>query len=157
MGSASSVDPMLTEEELAESVLNFLKTSFAFERLLKLEGTEFAVFTRRETEAEAKLRPKVIRRWVVVPHTWVFFDKDADVLVLGKGGHKPSRLIALQVEGERSTLPADHFQEQGIEFMTHRFPGDLELYAPRPFATEWTPLTYAALGLPPPTVRPSPH
>ncbi|MDE1819464.1 MAG: hypothetical protein KGJ23_00370 [Euryarchaeota archaeon] len=142
---------MIDEEDLASTVLTFLGASFGYERTVPIEGTSFLLFTRRETESEAKFRPKTVRRWVLLPQEWVFTDRNQEVLVLGKDGKRPKGggLVALQ--SSDGTRPPAEFQEQGIDFVTRKFPGDLELYLVRSLiGALLTTKGLESLGLPAP-------
>lgn len=120
---------MVDDEDLEAHVLNFFGSSFGFERSVPIGGTSFLLFTRRETESEAKFRPKTVRRWVLVPREWVFADRTQEVLLLGRDGKRPTRSPGmLSIQSSDGTRPPPEFQEQGIEFVTRKFPGDLELY-----------------------------
>ena len=143
---------MLEEEDLSSNVLNFLNASFGFDRVVPLGGTEFVLFTRRETESEAKLRPKLIRRWVLVPKDWVVLDRSQDILRVARDGRRagpsPGTLPDISSEAVR---PGPRFTERGIEFTTTHFPGDLEIYIPSPYTgTALDAEGRNALGLPPP-------
>lgn len=140
---------MVDEEELASTVLSFYGASFGFERTLRVQGSELALFTRRETESEAKFRPKVVRRWVLVPREWLFFERRQEVLVLGKDGRKPSHAGLVPIQSSEGGRPPEEFQEQGIDFVTRKFPGDLEVYTVRSLVGKvLSGEGRAALGLP---------
>lgn len=143
---------MVDEEDLASTVLNFYGASFGYERTIPIAGVPFALFTRRETESEAKFRPKVVRRWVLVPQDWIFFDRNQEVLILGRDGKRPARVSGLlSVQSSDGTRPPAEFEEQGIEFLTRKFPSDLELYLVRGYAARvLSEEGRGALGLPPP-------
>jgi hypothetical protein len=144
---------MLSDEDLQGQVLTFLAASFSYERQLEGPDGVWAVFHRRETEAKAKLRPRVIRRWVLVPLAWVFEEKGSGSLVLGQGGHRPpSGLSQGPVASEEALpLPGTSFEEQGIPFHTVRFPSGDELYVPEGHQGTWVQReNLARLGLPSP-------
>ncbi len=143
---------VIEEEELESTVLNFFGASFGYERTVSIGGTSFLLFTRRETESEAKFRPKTVRRWLLLPHAWVFTDRNQEVLVLGRDGKKPLKggglLSAPSSDGAR---PPKEFEEQGIDFVTRKFPGDLELYVVKAFlSTVLSETGLGSLGLPAP-------
>ncbi len=103
---------MLDVADLEVNILEFHGKNFAFERLAPLAEDEFAIFTRTETESEAKLRPKLVRLRVVVPRAWVLFDLAADLLVFGQDGKTPgarSTEAAIEAAAEKG-----EFKEQGI-------------------------------------------
>ncbi len=144
---------MLSEEELQGQVLTFRATSFSYER--QIEGPEgpWALFHRRETEAKAKLRPRVIRRWVLVPLPWVFGDRGSGSLVLGREGRRPPSGLSPgpMVSEEPLPLPGPTFEEQGIPFHRFRFPSGEELYVPEEQKEAWGKVAnLSRLGLPPP-------
>ncbi len=130
---------MLTEEELQGQVLTFRATSFSYERQLAGPDEPWALFHRRETEAKAKLRPRVIRRWVLVPLRWVFEDRGSGSLLLGKGGHRPPSGLSSgpRVTEEPLPLPEASFEEQGIPFHRFQFPSGEELYVPEEQKETW--------------------
>lgn len=119
---------MIEEEDLDSTVLTFCGASFGFDRALKIGGQDLALFTRRETESEAKFRPRIVRRWLLVPRAWLFVDRNREVLVLGKDGKKPSLTGTISIQSSDGTRPLPEFEEQGIPFTTEKFPDNLELY-----------------------------
>ncbi len=141
---------MLSDEELQGQVLTFRGTAFSYERQLEGPGGPWALFHRRETEAKAKLRPKVIRRWVLVPLSWIFEERGNGSLVLGKGGRRPPSVLSPgpMVSEEPLPLPGSSFEEQGIPFHTFHFPSGEELYVPEEQRGTWVESTnLARLGL----------
>ncbi len=142
---------VLTEEELLEGVLVFRGASFAFVRTLPGPGEPLAVFDRRETEGKAKLRPKVIHRWLVVPLSWVLRGRGGEEFLLARGGRRPAPglLPVIASPEETPALPPEEFEEQGLPFHTLHLPSEQELYLPEPFHTAGkVEEVLRALGLP---------
>lgn len=146
---------MIDEEDLESTVLTFCGASFGFERALSISGQDLALFTRRETESEAKFRPRIVRRWLLVPRGWLFLDRNREVLVLGKEGKRPSLSGTVRIQDSEGARPPARFDEQGIPFVTEKFPGDLELYVVAALRDRiLTEEGCASLGIPPPSGRP---
>jgi hypothetical protein len=119
---------VIEEEDLDSTVLTFYGASFGFERALRIGALDLALFTRRETESEAKFRPRIVRRWLLVPRAWLFLDKNREVLVLGKDGKRPASTGTIGIQNSEGTRPPPRFEEQGIPFRTEPVSKDLELY-----------------------------
>lgn len=142
---------MIDEEELDASVLSFYGASFGYERVVHIGKEEMVLFSRRETESEMKFRPKIVRRWVLIPRSWLFRDPDHDLLVLGKDGRKPVRGGVIAIQSSDGTRPPSEFQEQGITFRTVKFPQDLEMYVVKSLETQsLSSASREALGIPAP-------
>jgi len=131
--------------ELEINVLEFVHKSFSFARVAEWKGGELAVFTRTETENEAKFRPRIVHLVLAVPREWVIYDLAADLLVLGSDGHTPGpRPVGTAIESAAET---HEFREQGIEFQRSAV-GGLLLYLPKSLAAELlTPPGLVALGV----------
>src|ERR1700675_2725779 len=109
---------MVDLTELEANVLEFVHKSFAFSRIVPIDGEELAVLHRTETESESQFRPKLLRLFLVVPKEWVIYDLAADLLVLGRDGHTPGhRSGGTAVEAAAET---SEFVEQGVDI--RRFP-----------------------------------
>ena len=80
---------MLDVADLEVNLLDFVQKSFGFRRLVEVDGQEYAVFERTETESEAKFRPRLIRLYVVVPRSLIVHDFAADLLRIAPDGHTP--------------------------------------------------------------------
>ncbi len=137
---------MLTAADLEINVLEFRQRSFQFERLADFEGTDYAVFSRTETESESQFRPKLVHLKLVAPQRWVVYDEPNDLLALAKDGATvPVRLTepVVEVRAERT-----EFREQGIDWRRAEGPGGNLVYVPAELAaTVLTDAGYAALGL----------
>lgn len=131
--------------ELETNVLEFQHKSFSFERVATLDGTELAVFSRRETETESKFRPKVIRLFVVVPIAQVVYDLAADLLLIAPDGATPGpRGVGVAAEAAAGTT---EFNEQGLAWRRVAVPSGLA-YSPAVLAPALErPVSLAALGL----------
>ncbi|HTT34636.1 MAG TPA: hypothetical protein VMH78_02040 [Thermoplasmata archaeon] len=136
---------MLETSDLEGNVLEFLHKSFGFERLAAVGGTEYAVFSRRETESESKLRPRIIRLFVVAPRAAIVHELSADLLLLAPDGIRP---------GPRTGAPAREadaeptaFEEQGFAWRRVGAPAGI-VYLPAEAAeTLAAPAALIALGL----------
>ena len=137
---------MLTAADLEINVLEFRQRSFQFERLADLEGTDFAVFSRTETESESQFRPRLVHLKLVVPQSWIVFDEPNDLLALAKDGVTvPPRLTepVVEVGAERT-----EFREQGIDWRRGAGPGGILVYVPLEHAGPvLTDAGFAALGI----------
>jgi len=123
---------VLDQSDLEVNVLEFRQRSFQFDRLVSLEGEEYAVFSRTETESESQFRPRLVHLRLVVPRTWVVYDEPNDILLLARDGRTvPPRLTESVTE-----VGADpsEFQEQGIDWRRGPGPGGLLVYVPEPLA-----------------------
>ncbi len=120
---------MLTESDLEINVLEFRQRSFAFDRLVTVDGEEYALFSRTETESESQFRPKLVHLHLVVPLAWVVLDTADDALRVARdGATAPPHLIetVLEVGAE-----PPQFTEQGIEWTRTSGPAGDHLYTPR--------------------------
>ena len=137
---------MLTEADLEINVLEFRQRAFQFERLVDYEGTDFAVFSRTETESESQFRPRLVHLKLIVPQAWVVYDEANDLLAVAKDGRTlPVRLTepVVEVGAERP-----EFQEMGIAWKRTVGPSRSLVYAPTEVAdVVLTPDGFAALGL----------
>ena len=137
---------MLTAADLEINVLEFRQRAFQFERLADFEGTDFAVFSRTETESESQFRPRLVHLKLVVPQAWVVYDEPNDLLSLAKDGASvPPRLTepVVEVGAERP-----EFKEQGIDWRRAAGPSGAWVYAPAELADlVLTPEGFASLGL----------
>jgi hypothetical protein len=120
---------MLEESEIAMNLLSFRNKNFSFERTANVAGEQFAVFHRTETESEAKLRPQLIRLWVVTPVEWLIYLEAEDALVLGQDGKTPGPAIAGQAI-EAAAEPGE-FDERGIAWVRHARHPEVLVYVPR--------------------------
>jgi hypothetical protein len=103
---------MLDAAMLETGVLEFRHKSFSFARLATVGSTEFAVFARRETETESKLRPKVIRLFVAVPRARLLYESETESLWLSPDGVRPGPRDA--GTAQEAAAEAAEFQEQGL-------------------------------------------
>jgi hypothetical protein len=137
---------MLTEADLEVNVLEFRQRSFQFERVADFDGTDYAVFSRTETESESQFRPKLVHLKLVVPQAWVVYDEPNDLLAVAKDGTTvPVRLTepVVEVRAERS-----EFKEQGIDWRRSEGPGGALVYVPAEIAPQvLTDAAYSALGI----------
>ncbi|HYK92538.1 MAG TPA: hypothetical protein VEY07_00655 [Thermoplasmata archaeon] len=111
---------MVDPADLEVNVLEFLHKSFWFERLATVGDTEFAVFHRRETESESKLRPKLIRLFVVVPRAQVTLDVDEGLLRIAPDGTNAGPRHP--GEAREAAADASEFSEQGIDWRREKVP-----------------------------------
>ena len=136
---------MVELSDLEINVLEFLHKSFGFDRLTQVGETEYAVFTRRETEDESKLRPKLVRLFVVLPRDRILYDLAGDILVIAPDGAVPGPRTA--GTAHEAAAESTEFTEQGIPFRTQKVPNGIA-YLPRAAVPELTtPAALAALGL----------
>ena len=135
---------MVDEADLEVNVLDFLHKSFALERLATVDGVEYAVFHRRETESESRLRPSVIRLFLAVPRPLIVFDAAEDLLRLAPDGKTPGpRPPGVAHE---AAADAPEFEEQGIGWIRIPVPNGIA-YLPRDHTDRLaTPTARAALG-----------
>jgi hypothetical protein len=125
---------VLDLSDLEINVLEFRQRSFQFERMVELGGTEYAVFSRTETESESQFRPRLVHLRLVVPRAWVVYDEPNDVLLLARDGSTvPVRLseAVIEVRAESS-----EFHEQGIDWRRADGPDGILVYAPAELASE---------------------
>jgi hypothetical protein len=123
---------VLTTADLEVNILEFRQRSFQFERRVDLGGTDFALFTRTETESESQFRPRLVHLAVVVPTAWIVLDEPNDMLVLARDGvtvppHRSEAVI--EVGAERP-----EFEEQGIGWRRARSGSGALVYAPAELA-----------------------
>lgn len=137
---------MLPASDLEINVLEFRQRSFQFDRLATVEGEEYAVFSRTETESESQFRPRLVHLHLVVPLAWVLLDEANDSLRIARDGvTAPPHLIetVLEVGAE-----PPQFVEQGIEWSRTAEPGGAHFYAPAERAARlFSPEGHAALGV----------
>ncbi len=120
---------MLEPSDLEVNILEFRHKSFSYDRLATVDGVEFVVFARTETESESRLRPRLIHLRVVVPHASVVFDTGADLLFLAPDGIRPGpREAGTAVE---SAAEGTEFREQGFDFRRVALAPDSFVYVPR--------------------------
>jgi len=125
---------VLDQSDLEINVLEFRQRSFQFDRLVSVGASEYAVFSRTETESESQFRPRLVHLRLVAPRAWVVYDEPNDVLLLSKDGSTlPARLSepVTEVRAESS-----EFHEQGIDWRRAEGPGGLLVYAPAEHAPE---------------------
>ena len=138
---------MVDEDILSLNVLQFAGKSFDFDAAIQVGGVEYVVFSRTETESEAKLRPELVRMRVVVPREWVEYDEASDTLGLRASGAAPGPLRRRAAGA--STLEPEEFRDQGIDWHRFTFPDRHRLYLPKgEEARLLTPEGRSALGLP---------
>ena len=137
---------MLTVSDLEINVLEFRQRSFSFDHLASVDGTDYAVFSRTETESESQFRPRLVHLRLVVPLPWILYDEGEDALVLAKDGvTKPVRLTEPVVEV--GAEPAE-FHEQGIAWKRSPGPSGTLVYAPEERAGALlNPSGFTALGI----------
>lgn len=137
---------MLTASDLEINVLEFRQRSFQFDRLATLDGEEYAVFSRTETESESQFRPRLVHLHLVVPLAWVVLDESSDSLRIARDGTTaPPHHIETVVE---VGAEPPQFLEQGIEWSRTPGPGGVHFYGPTErVARLFTPEGHAALGV----------
>ena len=118
---------MLTVADLEVNVLEFRQRSFQFDRLVEVEGTSYAVFTRTETENERQLRPRLVRLAVVAPLAWAALDAEADVVRIGRA--PPPAIPTAATVVEVAAEPAE-FDEAGIRWVRVALGSGGFVYAP---------------------------
>jgi hypothetical protein len=137
---------MLSASDLEINVLDFRQRSFSFERLASLDGTEFAVFARTETESESKFRPKLVHLKLAVPLAWILLDETSDSLRVSRDGLGLPMVPAEGVVEVGAERP--EFREQGVEWRRSEGPSSSLVYAPAEFAAAvFTTDGYRALGI----------
>ncbi|MCI4336399.1 MAG: hypothetical protein L3K17_04275 [Thermoplasmata archaeon] len=135
---------MLDAAQLEAAVLEFRHKSFSFERLAEVDGTEYAVFSRRETETESKLRPKVIRLFVVAPRSRLLYEEETESLWLSPDGITPGPRDP--GTAQEAGAEAAEFREQGLPWKRATVPGGVA-YLPQDRAAQLaTADGLAALG-----------
>jgi hypothetical protein len=125
---------VLDESDLEVNVLEFRQRSFQFERLVEHAGTEYAVFSRTETESESQFRPRLVHLRLVVPRTWVVYDEPNDILLLARDGTTVPRRLTEAVTEVGADPP--EFPEQGISWRRTTGPSGLLVYAPEELSKE---------------------
>jgi len=126
--------PVLDLSDLEINVLEFRQRSFQFDRMVELGGTEYAVFSRTETESESQFRPRLVHLRVVAPRAWVVNDEPNDLLLLARDGSTvPHRLTEAVTEVRAD---ASEFSEQGIDWRRASGPGGVFVYAPEELENE---------------------
>jgi hypothetical protein len=136
---------VLTVADLETNVLEFHHRSFQFDRLVEVEGTAQAVFSRTETESERQLRPRLVHLTVVVPLAGLAYDEGSDALRIAPGGRaRPAAdASAVEVAAEPS-----EFEEDGLRWRRAPAGAAGYVYVPAELApTLLTPVGRAALGL----------
>ncbi|MGP8077522.1 MAG: hypothetical protein ACLQD8_01510 [Thermoplasmata archaeon] len=137
---------MLTASDLEVNVLDFRQRSFQFERLAAVGGTEFAVFSRTETESESQFRPRLVHLRLAAPLAWVRLDEGTDSLRISRDGLDLAMVPAEPVVEVGAERP--EFREQGVEWKRSDGPSGFLVYAPAEFAgLLLTPKGFAALGI----------
>ena len=126
---------MLDLSDLEINVLEFRQRSFQFERMLELNGVEYAVFSRTETESENQFRPRLLHLRVVVPRAWVVYDEPNDMLLLAKDGRTAPVRLTEPVNEVRAERP--EFKEQGIDWRRAEGATGFLVYAPAELAGEF--------------------
>jgi hypothetical protein len=114
MDATTLADPMADDAELEVNLLEFLLKSFSFGRVAAVDGVEYAVFHRTETESEMQFRPRLVTLQVVVPKSWVVYELAADLLLIARDGRTPghrSTGSALEEAAEKT-----EFDEQGVRW-----------------------------------------
>jgi hypothetical protein len=137
---------MLEAADLEVNVLEFRQRSFQFDRLVEIDGTPFAVFSRTETESESQFRPKLVHLRLAVPLPWVMLDEATDALRIARDGAIPLTTIT-EAAVEVGAEPAE-FREQGIDWKRAPGPAGALVYAPAEFSGRLlTAGGFSALGL----------
>jgi hypothetical protein len=138
---------VLDDQTLSLNVLQFAGKSFDYDSTISVDGTEYAIFGRTETETEAKLRPELVRMRVVVPREWVQYEEASDTLLLVSPGADtgPSRRRAAGA----TMLEPEEFRDQGIDWHRLTFAAKHSLYLPKGEETRLlSPQGRTALGVP---------
>ena len=132
--------------DLEVNILEFRQRAFQFDRISGFQGTDYAVFSRTETESESQFRPKLVHLKLVVPQAWLVYDEANDLLAVSRDGRTPPTRLTepvVEVRAERSD-----FTEQGIEWRRASGPTGALVYAPAELAQlVCTPEGYSALGI----------
>ncbi len=136
---------MVEAAELEVNVLDFLHKSFSFERVATVGTVEFAVFHRRETESESKLRPRILRLFVVVPRAQVIYDTTEDLLRIAPDGHTPG--ARTPGAAQEAAADATSFSEQGIDWHRETVPNGIAYLPKIHLASVRAPSALGALGL----------
>jgi hypothetical protein len=124
---------VLEPADLEMNVLEFRQRSFQYERSVDIEGTDYAVFGRTETENERQLRPRLVRLTLVVPRAWIVLDERSDLLRVASDGtpDAPSTVPA----GEVASEPAE-FREGGVDWLRASRAGETLVYLPKSSASD---------------------
>ncbi len=139
---------MVDAADLETNLMGFLQRSFSFDRTATVDGREYVVFARTETESEAKFRPKVVHLRLVVPLDWVVYDVAADLFAIGRDGVRPGPRAGGTAAEAAAT--AREFTEQGVAWRRDPFPDGGFVYLPRELAEALSaPAARAALGTAP--------
>lgn len=119
---------MIDETELSINLLEFRQKSFQFDRLVTVGEHAYALFLRTETESESQLRPKLVHLTVVVPHEWIVYDPELDLLRLAEDGVH----LAARIPGEamESAAEPSEFTEQGTAWKRVEGPTHIYRYLP---------------------------
>jgi hypothetical protein len=137
---------MLTAADLEVNVLEFRGRAFQFDRIAANGTTEFAIFSRTETESESQFRPRLVHLRLVVPLGWIHLDPATDDLRISKDGRGLPMVPAEPVVEVGAEPP--EFREQGVEWRRAAGPGGALVYAPAEFAPRLlTADGYASLGI----------
>ena len=137
---------MVDVADLETNLLAFLRKSFSFDHSAVVAGREYGVFTRTETESEAKFRPKIVHLTLVVPLDWVVYDVAADLFALGRDGVRPGPRAG--GSASETATEAHEFTEQGIAWRRETLAGGAIVYHPTELApTLADPEARSALGL----------
>ncbi len=131
--------------DLELNLLEFRQKSFQFARLATVGGTEFAIFSRTETESERQFRPRLVHLHLAVPREWIRLDPEGEMLRLqpaGAAAAAPSTRDAEEVGTERSA-----FTEAGEAWRRETGAEGFHLYVPERLAgILLTPEGHRALG-----------
>lgn len=139
---------MIEESELAVNLLEFRQKSFQFDRLVTVGAHDYALFLRTETESESRLRPPLVHLTVVVPHEWIVYDAELDLLRLARDGeHVAARIPGTAVE---SAAEPSEFTEQGTAWKRVEGPAHIYRYLPADRADELESESARALLAPSP-------
>jgi hypothetical protein len=137
---------VLTESDLEINVLEFRQRSFQFDRVGSLDGEEYAVFSRTETESESQFRPRLVHLHLVVPLRWIVLDEANDALRIARDGRTaPPHLIETVIE---VGAEPPQFMEQGVEWTRSGGESGAHYYGPSDRAGRlFSPEGRTALGL----------
>ncbi len=137
---------MVDVADLETNLLLFLRKSFSFDHSATLDGREYGVFLRTETESESKFRPRIVHLALVVPLDWVVYDVAADLFALGRDGVRPGPRGG--GAASESATEAREFTEQGLAWRREVLAGGGVVYLPKELAPAlFGPAALAALGL----------
>lgn len=136
---------MLDVATLEAAVLEFRHKSFSFVTLATVAEGEYAVFSRRETETESKLRPKVIQLFVAVPRQQLVFEEETGSLWISPDGVMPGPHPA--GTAQEAAAESAEFREQGLLFRRVAVARGVAYLPADHVAALSTPAAAAALGL----------